>query len=148
MKLSPHEIKVLSAINKLGAAPVQKLADESGIKPHTVRYALDGMIERKALTPFCALNIAAIGLKAYLVYFSFKSASHAEEEHAIKVAAAHQQVTWIAELSGDYQYGMEVLASSSVEAVKVIGEIRRSMGVPWFRKALIETLSLDRKSVV
>jgi len=143
MKLSSPEIKVLSAINKLGAVSIQTLADESGLKSHTVRYALGGMIERKALAPFCGINIFGIGLTPYLVYFSFKAASHADEERAIQVAADHQHVTWVAELSGDYQYGMEILARSSAEAVNVIGEIRRSMGVPWFRKAFVETLSLD-----
>lgn len=142
MKLSAQEIKVLTAINKLGAAPIQKLADQSGLKSHTVRYALDGMIERKALAPFCGFNISAIGLTSYLVYFSFKSASPADEAQAISVAAANERVTWIAELSGDYQYGIEFLASSSSDAVKVVGEIRRRMNVPWFRKAFIETLSL------
>ena len=100
------------------------------------------MIERGALAPFCAINVSAIGLTPYLVYFSFKAASHSDEQRAIQVAMGHQHVTWIAELSGDYQYGMEVLARSSSHAVKIFGEIRRSMGVPWFRKAFVETLSL------
>jgi DNA-binding Lrp family transcriptional regulator len=143
MKLSSHEVKVLAALNKLGRVPLQQLAKEAGLKSHSVRYALDRMLERKALVPCCAVNLYGIGLNNYIVYFSFKAASHADEERAVQIAAAHQQVTWVAELSGDYQYGMEVLASSTSEAVRVIGEVSRAMGVPWFRKAFIETLSLD-----
>ena len=51
MKTSPQEVQVLAAINKLGAAPVQKLAEHAGLKAHAVRYALQAMIDRKAIEP-------------------------------------------------------------------------------------------------
>ena len=142
MKTSPQEVQVLAAINKLGAAPVQKLAEHAGLKAHAVRYALQAMIDRKAIEPVSAINMQAIGLKPYMLYFSIKAATHAEEERAAQVAAAHQNVSWVAELSGEYQFGMQVLAPSAPAALKIIGDIRAQMGVTWFRKAFVEGLEM------
>jgi DNA-binding Lrp family transcriptional regulator len=142
MKTTPQEVQVLAALNKLGAAPVQQLAECAGLKPHSVRYVLQSMVDRKAIEPVSAINMHAIGLKSYMLYFSIKAATPAEEERAAQAAAAHQNVSWVAELSGDYQFGMQVLAPSVPDALKIIGEIRNSMAVTWFRKAFIEGLEL------
>lgn len=142
MKTSPQEIQVLAAINKLGAVPVQKLAECAGLKAHTVRYVLQAMIERQAIEPVSAINMQAVGLKPYMLYFSIKAATPADEERAARTAAAHQNVSWVAELSGDYQFGMQVLAPSAPVALKIIGDIRAQMGVTWFRKAFIEGLEM------
>jgi DNA-binding Lrp family transcriptional regulator len=142
MKISSQELQVLAAINTLGAAPIQKLAECTRLKPHTVRYALQALIDREAIEPVSAINVQALGLRSYVVYFSIKAASTAAEERAAQVAAAHQNVSWVAELSGDYQFGLEVLAPSVPVALKIIGEIRDQMGVTWFRKAFVEGLEL------
>jgi predicted transcriptional regulator len=57
MKTTPQEVQVLAAINKLGAAPVPKLAECAGLKPHSVRYVLQSMVDRKAIEPVSAINM-------------------------------------------------------------------------------------------
>ena len=140
--LAAQELQVLSAIHRLGYVSAQELAKDSGLKPHAVRQSLHNLFERRAIEPFCSINVIALGLQPYMTYFSFSSATPEEEELALRVALDHPNVNWLARIGHHYDFGISVLAESVDEALRIYGELRQGMGLEWAGKSFIQASSM------
>lgn len=136
--LTAQELQVLSSIHRLGYVSAQELSRDCGLKTHAVRQALHNLFERRAIEPYCAINVIKLGLQPYMSYFSFASASPEDEERALQVALAHPNVNWLARIGQHYDFGISVLAESVDEALSIYGELRHDMGLAWAGKSFIQ----------
>lgn len=142
MDLSQQERLVLSALDRLGVVSVQELSKATKLPAHSVRYILDRLKSSNAIRPLCSINPFGLGFHMFTVYFSVKLLSATEEVRIIKVLTEHQHVSWVAEFSGEYQYGCGVYARNLEQALTLFGEMKREMNVEWFGKAFTQQTSI------
>ena len=140
--ISPEEHQVLAAVHRFGLSSYQTLARLSGIKPHTLRSAIERLISAGIVTPFSMVNTFALGLKMFPTYLSFEGASLEEEQHALKRAADHPSVNWVARFNGHPAVGLSVLAPSAEEALVTLGELNSLMGLRWSGKSFIQACGM------
>jgi len=133
---------ILAGMDTVGVSSISALAEAANLKAHSVRHRLQNLLERKLLTPFCSIDPAAIGFNSYIVYFSLAPAPAAKIGRALKTLVAHQNISWVGELSGAFQYGCTVCARDATHAMSLLGQIIASMEVEWQRKHITQRTHL------
>ena len=73
--LTPQESAVLSAAQMDWRIDTPALARATGLKSHTVSYALKRIYEKKVARPFVMYNIHRVGLTDYCVFFNIQVTS-------------------------------------------------------------------------
>lgn len=133
--LTDQERAILAGLDSVGIASIATLADAASLKAYTVRYGLQNILERGLIGPFCSIDPAAIGFTSFMVYFSLHPAPAAKIQKALNVLISHQNVSWVGELSGPFQYGFTVCARDTYHAMRLIDAITEKMSIPWQAKS-------------
>jgi DNA-binding Lrp family transcriptional regulator len=140
--LTEQDRAVLAGLDSVGVSSISALAEASNLKAHAVRYRLQNLLEQDLLSPFCSIDPAAIGFSSYIVYFSLSSASPADTAEALNTLVSHQNVSWVGELSGSFQYGCTICARDATHAMSLLGQIIVAMGIEWQRKHITQRTHL------
>jgi DNA-binding Lrp family transcriptional regulator len=140
--LNEKELATLAALGSIGVSSVTTLADAASLKMPTVRYALQSLLERRLISPFCSIDPAAVGFRSYIIYFSFSPGASVSVESALQALVSHQNVSWVGELSGTFQYGCTVCARDTLHCMSLLERITASMGLRWERKSVAERTHL------
>jgi DNA-binding Lrp family transcriptional regulator len=110
MKLTEKEATVLASVELRADAPMTVLRKESGLREHTIRYALRSLIQRKVITPIPFINLHRLGLTVYSLFFTVGGEKRGAHDALIRSIIATPQVLWVGEFGGEYQYGVGVAA--------------------------------------
>lgn len=113
--LTPHEQKVLSYVQSDWRLDVPEIAQATGLRPHSVTYALKRLRDKKIMRRFVMYNIHALGLTDYCVFFNVQGSGKRIRDSVIAYANESTQTTYVAELSGRYQYSASIMATSIFE---------------------------------
>jgi DNA-binding Lrp family transcriptional regulator len=113
--LTPQERKVLSCMQMDWRLDVPELAKLTGLRSHVVSYALRKLKERKLSRRFVMYNIHALGLTDYCIFFNVHGTGKRIRDSVISYAVESAQTTYVAELSGRYQYTASIMATSIFE---------------------------------
>jgi len=136
VRLSTNEKKLLGVLSRIGHAPVTMLARKSGMREHSVRYALEKLIARGALSFFPCVNCGILGYTAYSMYFSLSAGHVADRQRVLKHLIDSESVSWLAELGGDYQYGITFLAETASEFLLFLENLSAMTKVQFTEKAI------------
>jgi DNA-binding Lrp family transcriptional regulator len=104
--------------------PISDLSKQLGLREHTVRHALSGLIENKIFlskVPF--LNISVLGLVRYMMFISVVGISQKKREEFLKEVCAYDHVGFVAEVGGDFQYEIWFYTRDSRDFVNFIDEL-------------------------
>ena len=140
--LNEKELATLAALGSVGVASVTALAEAASLKVPTVRYALESLLERRLISPFCSIDPAAVGFRSYIVYFSLAPGAPSGVDGALQALVSHQNVSWLGELSGAFQYGCTVCARDTVHCMSLFEGMTAGMGVRLERKSMTERTHL------
>ena len=135
MRLSEKESVVLASCDLRADAPLSLLRKETGLREHTIRYALRNLMNRGVIKPVPLINTYQLGYANYNFYFSIGSQKRAVKLALLKTLLQMPAVSWFAEFGGDYQYGMTISASTPTKAVQLIQEISREYQGVIFEKS-------------
>lgn len=116
MKLTEKESLVIAALELRADAPMALVRKESGLRDHTIRYALRSLIERNVITPLPFINLHRLGLTVYSIFFTFGGEKRGAHNALIRALIAEPMVLWVGEFGGEYHYGVGV-------AVRRLGEL-------------------------
>lgn len=136
--LNEQELAVLAGLSAVGVTSIANLADTASLKAHAARYGLESLLDRKLLSPFCSINPAPLGFDAYITYFSLTPTPLAKVSAALGELVAHQNVSWVGEMTGTYQYGCTVYAKNISHAMSLLDQIATRMGIPWQKKSITQ----------
>jgi DNA-binding Lrp family transcriptional regulator len=136
--LSEQELAILASLGTVGVTSIAALADAANLKAHTARYGLQNLLDRHLLSPFCSIDPATLGFSAYITYFSLTPTSLTKVDEGVREMVAHQNVSWVGEMTGTYQYGCTVYARDATHAMLLIEQITSRMGIPWQKKSLTQ----------
>jgi DNA-binding Lrp family transcriptional regulator len=113
--LSSAERKVLSAMQMDWRLDAPAIAKATALRPHVVTYALKQLRDKKIMRPFVMYNIHALGLTDYCVFFNVQGSGKRIRDKVLQYSVDSQQTTYVAELSGRYQYSTSIMATSIFE---------------------------------
>ncbi|MFN4896744.1 MAG: Lrp/AsnC family transcriptional regulator [Pseudomonadota bacterium] len=113
--LTAQEERVLAAAQMDWRQDVPTLARATGLKAHAVTYALKRIDEKRVARPFVMYNIHRVGLTDYCVFFNVQGSSKKIRDTVLRYAIESTQTTYVAELTGKYQYTVSIMAYSIFE---------------------------------
>lgn len=122
--LSTRDFAVLSLIESDAELLASEVAENLGTSPHGARYSVrklkeHGIIGRR----FPYVNMYALGLTEYFVFFSFGGESLESKERFIAMLMKLPTVTWILRTVGEFDLEITLCLKSSMELKAALEEI-------------------------
>ncbi len=119
-KLSDKEAKVIRALELCADRPMREVRKETGLRDHTIRYYLRRLIERRVVVERPFINVYPLGYSDYAIYFSVAAEKTQTRERFLRDLVETPQITHVATLGGDYQYGMSVCSRELNEVIEFL----------------------------
>lgn len=114
MRLTSRERDILLCGQLQADAPIQRIARQTGYREHTVRYALEKFRREEVLHRYPFINIFPLGYEEYGLFFAL-AAGRADRADLINTLQRDRQVSWIIEVSGEFNLGVAVCARKSAQ---------------------------------
>jgi DNA-binding Lrp family transcriptional regulator len=115
MHLSSKDLLILSCIQFDAERTIAEIATLTGLRSHSIQYAISQFKQNGIIRWMPFINVHVIGLSYYMILFSI-SKKQKGANSLPQVALQQRTITWFAELSGAYQYGTTILATSPYDA--------------------------------
>ena len=126
VRLDEREKIVLSQLEFRARASVMEVADACGYKVSAVRHVLMKLLEAGVMTDRRAyLNPQALGFTNYGVYITLASWAPGHRASLGRLLTSAPRVTWLAELGGEYQYGITFSSYNPGEVIELRDRLSR-----------------------
>ena len=122
--LPPAVTAVYHSVLTQAHLSVQDLARQLGLQSHTVRRAIETLKSRKILLgirPY--VNPSLLGINEYYLYFSLQIPNSSSKDAFVMALCRHEQVSYVAEVGGDYQYEVRFMAHDSTDLVNFLDDL-------------------------
>jgi len=136
MKLSDKERIVLAAAELRADAPISELRKDTGLREHTIRYALRRIIQRKVATPIPLINLQVLGMTVFNIFFSVGAEKRATKDALLKAFSQSKEVVWIGEFGGEFQYGIAVVGKHVGTALDLLNSLAQKYQNVFFEKSV------------
>jgi len=128
MTISEKQQIILSKIEMDASIPLVAIRKATNFRSHTIRYGIscmerDGIVRRSTF-----INVYPIGYVHYAIYFSLSPQSKSQKQSFLDFLVASPNVSWLAELGGDYQYAMAISVRNPSEVSKFLSLITETFG--------------------
>lgn len=139
--LSPDEREILGTLELNGDLSASEIAAAIGKRPHTVQYLLGKLREAGAFKLTTNIDLHRLDRRYCGVFLSLASAPKSRLA-LIKLAAAEQQIGWVAEFAGQYDLGLALAVRTPVEADALLAKLLGKSKVEIVAKAVTFRLKL------
>ncbi len=85
-----------------------------------------------------AINLMACGWTRYKIFFALAPIAHGVRGRMIEWLVKHQLCTHVAEVGGNFDYEVILVAKSSAQVQEVLSDLSKRFGEVWFRKAVTQ----------
>ncbi|MCB0328270.1 MAG: Lrp/AsnC family transcriptional regulator [Bdellovibrionales bacterium] len=136
MRLSEKEAHILTCLELSADLGIPELRRITGYREHTLRYALNRLVERGIVTKSPFINLAKLGFTLHNIFFSLSSDNKKLKDALLKEMVKTPEVSWVAEFGGDYQYGIEICAFELAEVQRILYGFSEKFGNIFFQKAV------------
>jgi DNA-binding Lrp family transcriptional regulator len=150
MRLSPSQAKLINTIILEAGADLVEVARRLQVTPKTVRYHREILIRRGFVSEGYFLNLYALGHRYVNVYFSMTSCSKEIRSRLIAALVHHPRVAWMAELGGEFHYGVALLSEDLFDVHVELAQLPTELRNVIQQKSVIvhQQLSLFRLKVI
>lgn len=136
MKLSDKERLVLAAAELRAEAPVELLRKETGLREHTIRYAMRRLQQREVALPVPLVNLQILGHTIFNVFFSVGALKRATRQALLKTLREAPEVVWVGEFGGEFQYGIAVVGDHIGTALEFLAILAKKFPNLFFDKSV------------
>lgn len=136
MKLSDKERLVLAAAELRAEAPVELLRKETGLREHTIRYAMRRLQQREVALPVPLVNLQILGHTIFNVFFSVGALKRATRHALLKTLTEAPEVVWVGEFGGEFQYGIAVVGTHIGTALEFLAILAKKFPNLFFDKSV------------
>jgi DNA-binding Lrp family transcriptional regulator len=140
LRLSPKEREIYFFSQLQAETPVTQIEELKDYQEHSVRYHLQSGLERKIIVPRAFINLNRLGLNQYQIYFSLSSGTKALRQSLIESLSESERVSWLGQMGGDFQYGVNLAARSVSEIAALLYQLSEEYGVLFVDKVIAERL--------
>ena len=88
------------------------------MRHHTVVYTIKQLKERGVIRPYLLTNPHAVGLTDYCIFFNYLGEEKGARKKIIDFCVKSQQVAYLAELSGPFQYSVSLFCHTIFEVTE------------------------------
>lgn len=143
MRFSEKDKKILAHAEMAANLSISELGVRSGFKDHSVRYSLDRWKDLGLITHRSYVNLFKLGYGYYEIYFSLSAEGQKFEEEIVQSLIKAEQITWLAQIGGDYQYGLTFCAKSIYEASDYLDSFAKPYGKIFYERSFATRLSFS-----
>ena len=124
LSFTPRQQEVFTFVELRADWPLAKVAQELGMRVHSVRADVDRLIERELLRGrFALLNLSCVGLREELLYISVDSRDPVARARFQESALKSKHLSWLAETGGAYQYFLSLVSKEPQENAAVFYDL-------------------------
>jgi DNA-binding Lrp family transcriptional regulator len=114
------------------------IAKKLGLRVHTVRYTLEQLSQRGAIKKRWVIDLMACGWMRYEIFFALAPIPRGTRQKMIEWLIKHELCTYMAEVGGEFDYEVILLARSSAQIQGVLTELSSRFGEVCFRKVIAQ----------
>lgn len=134
MRLSDKERKILALVQHRAAEPLTALCRLTGYRAHTIRYAIQSLLERGLIYPFTPVSVAHFGLMQCALYFSDNLSDQKSRVRLQRYLIESQWVSVSLEFGGEFQYGITLCVSRIEQVVEFCDKLTAKFGEVFYGK--------------
>ena len=115
--------RIVGILTTQGNVTVQQLAKRLRVRPHSIRYQLDKLVESKSIEKAILINQRALGYQVFNLFFDLP---HARSKKAVEFLKARKEVAWLTRNIGPLRYEMTVVVrdfTSLSNLLRDLGEV-------------------------
>jgi DNA-binding Lrp family transcriptional regulator len=142
MALSGQQKDIFRTAELNGNLSIAELARLSSQRTHSVQYHISMAIERGWLKKHAFLNLSLLGYQQYEIYFSLAPEQKNTRDDLLRYLTNSSRISWLGELGGDFQYGMNICVASIEELLQFLNELSGTFGAIISDKYMAVRLSL------
>ena len=119
--ISQRDRLILQTVMLQAEVPIPRVARQLGFRSETVRRTVQRLQEIGVLLGKQAyLNLSALGLVEYLVFLSLEGFSEANRQLFVQALCDYEQIGFVAEVGGDFQYELHFYGRDSQDFIDFI----------------------------
>ncbi len=122
IRFSQTQLDILATAEWNAETSLAEIAKLAKTKIHIVNYNLKNMEESGLIDWSPLIDMAKLGSYYFGFFFSVIESSKKRAE-LIAYISTHKNVAWFSELTGEFDFGIAILASSASEASKYFSEV-------------------------
>lgn len=143
MKLSKIEKEILCGLELSGDMSTEEIASMIGYSARSVRYYTRRLEDKGLLEkPAFFLDVHPLGLSNANIYFSAMGSSDFRKR-LVATCNASKQVSWLAELGGDFHYGLSLTIRKPGDVAKNLVDLSKTLPNLFHEKSHIFHVSLS-----
>jgi DNA-binding Lrp family transcriptional regulator len=124
IRLNDNERLFIAITAMDAAASAKKIAQQLGIREHTVRHIRDSLLQREVITPIYMIDTYRLGFTDFRVFLSDIAEPTRVRTSFEKRVLQHHQAYWVARLNGAHQYGITFLAKDPCEMIDFFAAVQ------------------------
>ena len=115
MKLTDSQKSIVAFSLLQAELSAPKLAATLGMKEASVRRALTKLIDDKILIPLTYINVYALGLRYYDIWFSLSPGFSEKKPSLLDWLVGNELTAYVGEFAGDYDIKLSILVKDPVQ---------------------------------
>ena len=137
--LSEKQRKILRCIQLDADLPISRVAAITGCRSQTVQRCIRGFEACGAIRRTAAINLSTLGFASYNLLFSVSADSGSMRKSLIEELINHQNVGYVAEVGGGYQYEVSFAVRSITQLSAFLDFISVQSGNGLINRKLVVT---------
>lgn len=142
IKLSEIEARILRCTELRADMSIENIRKETGYREHTIRHSMKRLREREIVRLLPFINLHVLGYVLHNIFFSLENRKQNIRGAFIKELLAMKKIMWVAELGGDFQYGIEIAAQNFFEVRDVLNTLSEKFGNIFLGKSVASQFSV------
>jgi len=135
-RLTETNLKILRFIQLQARTSARTVSKTCGIKEHAVLYAFRKLRERGLLASRPLINFSRLGYTEYDLYLRLSGSAKRSRAQLVRWAASVGNVQVLAEVGGDFQYEVTLVARNVSELVEIVAELSERLGKVSLEKSM------------
>lgn len=136
MRLTEVERDLISSIQLNATMPLSRLSRHAKHPPHVLNYALQKLKDSRVLFYHAFIDMSALDVVQYTVFFSLSSSMKVSKEALISYLVSSEQVSWVGLLGGDFQCGVSICVRTVPDFSDFLTTLGNKFGGVFFEKSI------------
>lgn len=141
--LTEVERKILPELELNAELPSTDLAKRLNLPVHSLRYAVQRLLAKGVIVAYPFIDVHPLGYRISNLYFAVDAGAVATRNRLLSAIKENPQVSWIAELGGEYNYCASFVTRGDREVLDFIESLSAAVPHAITRKTVCQQLNLS-----
>lgn len=128
--------RILHALETHPKASTRDIARITKLREHVVRYTTHVLEQEGQIRRIPLVDVYPLGYQHYGCYFSVAAQQKEKAKAFIAALLKSHHVAWLAEIGGDFQYALAIIAKSPRDLIYFFDEFSERFGDIFFTKSI------------